>query len=99
MRKPSALAHRHELNDGNTMIVREVRVVGELVSIGAKPVRDLKIQHRGYGKKLMKKAENVSVEDFSAKKLAVTSGIGIRDWFYELGYKLDGVYVSKLLKS
>ena len=34
---------------------------------------------------------------FNAKKLAVISGFGARDWFYEMGYKLDGVYVSKTL--
>ena len=99
LRKPSDLAHRPELNDGNTMIVREVRVVGELVPKDSKPERNLQIQHRGLGKLLMKNAEKISIEDFGAKKLAVTSGIGVRDWFYKLGYKLDGVYVSKLLNS
>jgi len=99
LRKPSELAHRPELNDGNTMIVREVKVVGELVPRDSKPKRDTQIQHKGYGKMLMEKAEDISTEDFDAKKLAVISGIGVRNWFYELGYKLDGVYVSKFLKS
>jgi elongator complex protein 3 len=45
----------------------------------------------------MKEAEKISSEDFDAKKLAVISGIGVRAWFYELGYNLDGVYVSKFL--
>jgi elongator complex protein 3 len=99
LRKPSDLAHRPELNDGNTMIVREVRVVGELVPKDSKPKRNLQIQHRGYGKMLMKNAEKISIEDFDAKKLAVISGIGVRDWFYESGYNLDGVYVSKFLSQ
>ena len=99
LRKPSELAHRPELNDGNTLIVREVRVVGELVPRASKPKRDTQIQHKGYGKTLMEKAEEISTEDFDAKKLAVTSGIGVRNWFYKLGYKLDGVYVSKLINS
>ena len=99
LRKPSELAHRPELNDGNTLIVREVRVVGELVPRDSKPKRDTQIQHMGYGKTLMEKAEEISTEDFDAKKLTVTSGIGVRNWFYKLGYKLDGVYVSKLLNS
>ena len=46
----------------------------------------------------MEKSEKIAFEEFGAKKLAVISGIGARDWFYELGYKLDGVYVSKTLK-
>jgi elongator complex protein 3 len=45
----------------------------------------------------MENAEKISLEDFDAKKLAVISGLGVRDWFYEMGYKLDGTYVSKIL--
>ncbi len=97
LRKPSNLAHRSELNNGNTMIVREVRVVGELVPTDIDPVRKTQIQHRGFGKKLMKNAEKIAREDFDAKKLSVISGIGARDWFYDLGYTLDGPYVSKSL--
>ncbi len=97
LRKPSKFAHRTELNDGRTLIVREIKVVGELVPKDFKPNRVSQIQHRGFGRLLMKEAEKISVENFDAKKLAVISGIGVRDWFYELGYKLDGVYVSKSL--
>jgi len=97
LRKPSEYAHRPELNDGKTMIVREIKVVGELVPTNAKPNRYSQIQHRGYGKLLMENVEKISFEEFNAKKLAVISGIGARDWFYEMGYKLDGVYVSKPL--
>jgi len=97
LRKPSEYAHRHELNDGKTMVVREVKVVGELVPIDKKPNRKTQLQHRGFGKLLMEKAEKIALEDFNSKKLAVISGIGVRDWFYELGYTLDGFYVSKPL--
>lgn len=97
LRKPSKLAHRPELNDGKTMIVREIKVVGELVPKGTKPNRFTQIQHRGFGKLLMEQAEKIASEEFDCKKLAVISGIGVRDWFYEQGYKLDGVYVSKVL--
>ncbi|MBD3254543.1 MAG: tRNA uridine(34) 5-carboxymethylaminomethyl modification radical SAM/GNAT enzyme Elp3 [Candidatus Lokiarchaeota archaeon] len=98
LRKPSKFAHRPELNDGNTMIVREIKVVGELVPTDLKPRRMSQIQHRGYGTLLMDKAEKISSEEFDANKLAVISGIGVRDWFYSLGgYKLDGPYVSKFI--
>jgi len=97
LRKPSEFAHRPELNDGKTMIIREIKVVGELVPKDMKPNRFSQIQHRGFGKLLMENAEAISSEEFEAKKLAVISGIGVRDWFYEMGYKLDGVYVSKVL--
>lgn len=97
LRKPSELAHRPELNDGKTMIVREIKVVGELVPKDMKPSRLSQIQHRGFGKLLMENAEKISSEEFDVKKLAVISGIGVRDWFYEMGYELDGVYVSKTI--
>jgi elongator complex protein 3 len=97
LRKPSEYAHRHELNDGKTMIVREVKVVGELVPKDKKPLRNTQLQHRGFGKLLMENAEKIALEDFDVKKLAVISGIGVRDWFYEIGYSLDGFYVSKPL--
>ncbi|MCK4779321.1 MAG: GNAT family N-acetyltransferase, partial [Candidatus Lokiarchaeota archaeon] len=97
LRKPSEFAHRTELNDGKTMIVREIKVVGELVPKDSKPNSFSQIQHRGFGKLLMENAENISFVEYDIKKLAVISGIGARDWFYELGYKPDGVYVSKIL--
>ncbi len=97
LRKPSEFAHRPELRDGKTMIIREVRVVGELVAKDAKPRNNTQLQHRGYGKLLMENAEKIAVEDYYSKKLAVISGIGARDWFYKMGYKLDGYYVSKKL--
>ncbi len=97
LRKPSHFAHRSELNDGKTLIVREIRVVGELVPKNKAPENQDQIQHRGYGKLLMESAEKISLKDFEAKKLAVISGIGARDWFFSLGYESDGPYVSKLL--
>lgn len=97
LRKPSEFAHRPELSDGKTMIIREVRVVGELVPKDANPSNNNQLQHRGYGKLLMENAEKIAVEDYNSKKLAVISGIGARDWFYKMGYKRDGYYVSKKL--
>jgi elongator complex protein 3 len=97
LRKPSEFAHRPELNDGKTLVVREIKVVGELVPKDSKPNYYNQIQHRGYGKLLMKNIEKISKEEFDAKKIAVISGFGARDFFRKLGYHLDGVYVSKLL--
>ncbi len=97
LRKPSEFAHRYELNDGKTLIIREIRVVGEMVPKDDKPNQITQIQHRGYGKQLIAHAEKISTEDFDAKKLAVISGFGAKDWFFSLGYESEGPYVSKLL--
>jgi elongator complex protein 3 len=72
-------------------------VVGELVPTDIEPQRKTQIQHRGFGKKLMENAEKIAREEFDVKKLSVISGIGARDWFYHLGFTLDGPYVSKSL--
>ncbi|MGM0467185.1 MAG: tRNA uridine(34) 5-carboxymethylaminomethyl modification radical SAM/GNAT enzyme Elp3 [Promethearchaeati archaeon] len=99
LRKPSDFAHRPELNDGNTMVVREIKVVGELVAKDKKPYNKTQLQHRGFGTSLLEEAEEIAIRDFDAKKLSVISGIGVRSWFYDMGYVLDGPYVSKTLKN
>ena len=95
LRKPSEIVHRQELQN-KTMIVREIRVVGELVPRTNKPHGN-QVQHRGYGQKLLESAEKIAREEFGMKKLSIISGVGVREYFYNLGYHLDGVYVSKLL--
>lgn len=98
LRKPSELAHRPELNDGQTLIVREIKVVGELVAKDKQPYSKSQLQHRGFGSSLLEEAQKIAKKEFGAYKISVISGIGVRKWFYEMGYKLDGPYVSKLLK-
>lgn len=95
LRRPSDLAHRPEIRNCESMIVRELHVYGPLVPVHERP-RD-EWQHRGYGKNLLREAEKIAREEFDAKKLLVLSGIGVKEYYYRLGYKTDGVYVSKKL--
>ncbi|AGB16590.1 histone acetyltransferase, ELP3 family [Halovivax ruber XH-70] len=54
-------------------------------------------QHRGYGRRLMERAEALAT-DAGFSKLSVISGIGAREYYREkLGYHQDGPYVSKRL--
>jgi elongator complex protein 3 len=85
--------HRHEL-DGSAL-VRELHVYGSMVPVGEK-ARETNWQHRGYGTELLGCAENIA-HDEGYKKLAVISGIGVRDYYRKLGYALDGVYMSKMI--
>lgn len=86
--------HREELT--NSAIVRELHVYGNEATIGTEDETDW--QHQGFGKQLMKKAENISIEN-GYDKLAVISGIGAREYYKNhLNYEKDGVYVSKKLK-
>ena len=75
--------------------IRELHVYGSAVPIGEK---GSSIQHRGLGKQLLKEAERIARDVFGKKKLLVISGIGAREYYKKLGYKKDGVYVSKRLK-
>ena len=78
--------------DSRTSIVREIHTYGPQVNIGAKAGDGW--QHRGYGKRLLKAAEEVSAE-FGMEKVAIISGIGVKKYFIENGYSYDGSYVSK----
>ncbi len=74
--------------------IREVHVYGTAVGIGEKG----EIQHKGLGKKLVKEAERIAKEEWKCDKMAVISGVGVRNYFkYKLGYERDNVYMSKLL--
>ena len=82
-------------------IVRELRTYGQLHPL-AKPRRNsanfslTSPQHKGLGKKLMKRAEKIAGQEFGAKKIAVISGVGAQPYYRRLGYKLEGTYMIKL---
>ncbi len=94
LRIPSADAHRKEITP-HTAIVRELHVYGEEVAIGLE--KEGASQHRGFGSKLLAEAERIARSEFGKKKLAVISGVGVREYYYKRGYSLDGPYVSKKL--
>ncbi len=83
---------RKEITDKSALI-RELHVFGSAISIGKKG----NIQHAGYGKKLLKKAEDISRKN-KKNKIVVISGIGVRNYYRRLGYKKQGPYMVKNLK-
>ena len=80
---------------GKTAIVRELKVFGESVPLGE--TRKKALQHRGFGKRLMARAEKIAKEN-GAGKIAVIAALGTKDYYKKLGYCDDGVYMSKMLK-
>lgn len=78
----------------NSAIIREIQTYGEAVKIAEKKLAP---QHRGLGKKLIKKAEEIVKKEFKLKKIAVISGVGVREYWRKLGYKLKETYMVKLL--
>jgi len=89
----SEKTHRKELEGAAG--VRELHVYGEMLPVGEKRVREF--QHMGFGEKLLEEAERIAREEFNCRKLAVISGVGVREYYFKLGYRRDGVYVSKEL--
>jgi elongator complex protein 3 len=96
MRVPSIEAHRPEITEVPSAIVRELHVYGQLVPVGKHSAGAW--QHRGYGKELLAEAERIAKEEFGVKKLLVISALGTRRYYMRLGYGRDGVYVSKRLQ-
>ncbi len=75
-------------------LIRELHVYGTAVKIGL--TEEEKIQHRGIGKKLMKKAEEIAKKE-GRKKMIVISGVGVRNYYRKIGYEKEGPYMVKYL--
>ncbi|MEM3852055.1 MAG: tRNA uridine(34) 5-carboxymethylaminomethyl modification radical SAM/GNAT enzyme Elp3 [Methanomassiliicoccales archaeon] len=76
--------------------VRELKVFGRVVPIGANSTQDW--QHRGYGRKLLAIAEEIAADSGYAS-LRIISGIGTREYYRRFGYERDGHYMGKSLRS
>jgi len=79
---------------GNSSIIREIHVYGVSTPLSNKG----KVQHRGLGKKLIEKAQEITQREFGLGKMAVISGIGVREYYRKLGFKLQETYMVKELK-
>jgi elongator complex protein 3 len=76
-------------------IIRELHTYGKTVVHDQKS-SSTKTQHRGLGKQLMARAEEIAKEN-GFKKIAVISSIGTRDYYRKLGYEREGRYMTKKL--
>ncbi|VVB82297.1 Uncharacterised protein [uncultured archaeon] len=74
-------------------IVRELHVYGQSLKLGEAGKIS---QHIGLGKWLMNEAEKISQKN-NCKKISVISGIGVREYYKNLGYKLENSYMVKKL--
>jgi elongator complex protein 3 len=80
----------------DTGLIRELHVYGKALPLRKKSPEA--IQHQGIGKKLVAEAERIASEDFDKKKIAIISGLGVREYYRKsFGYKDDGFYVSRVI--
>ncbi len=81
-----------------TAIIRELHVYASAVAIGDAPDSNTKLQHRGFGRKLMAAAEEIAKKSGMCKMLVI-SGVGTREYYRKLGYGYDGPYMGKRLRG
>lgn len=79
----------------NSAIIREVHTYGKQIKVDK---TSTSAQHQGLGKQLIKSAEKITRQEFNLKKIAVISGIGVREYYKKLGYKLKDTYMIKNIK-
>jgi len=83
----------NELND--CAIIREIHTYGAVATVNSDENNLEKSQHHGFGRKLMQEAENIIKEKYKIKKLAVISGVGVREYYQKNGFKKVGTYMIK----
>lgn len=76
---------RLRIEKNKDSMVRELHVYGPALNLGEEGVVS---QHTGLGKQLMAEAEKIS-KRCGCKKLRVISGVGVREYYKNLGYSLD----------
>lgn len=78
-------------------IIREVHTYGKLLNLKSHDKKSP--QHAGLGKKLILEAEKIAKKEFTCEKISVIAGIGVREYYRKLGYKLQDTYMIKILKT
>jgi len=91
-RKSDSIASFLRLRLDENARIRELRVCGQALEIGAKS--DSATQHKGMGAHLLRKAEEIAAEN-SYKKISVTSAVGTRPYYRRFGYRKAGPYILK----
>lgn len=79
----------------NAALIRELHVYSNVNCVGADNKSSM--QHRGYGKKLIEEAENISKKN-GFYKIAIISGTGVRNYYRGRGYNLEDTYMIKHIK-
>ena len=77
--------------------VRELHVFGPEVALGERV--GAAAQHRGLGAALLAEAEQMAAHRYGAPVLRVLSGVGVRQYYRNLGYALEEPYMVKHLSG
>lgn len=79
---------------GRTAMIRELHVYGRIKQVGYTQ-KTAGAQHLGLGKQLLMAAERRAWWLHGIHRVAIISGVGVRDYYRKQGYELKGTYMVK----
>jgi ELP3 family radical SAM enzyme/protein acetyltransferase len=79
----------------NAALIRELHVYSTLSNVGNND-KEYSLQHKGYGKKLLMKAEEIAKSN-GFNKMAIIAGTGVRNYYKKFGYELEETYMTKTI--
>ncbi|MFA6594140.1 MAG: tRNA uridine(34) 5-carboxymethylaminomethyl modification radical SAM/GNAT enzyme Elp3 [Candidatus Buchananbacteria bacterium] len=94
LRLPAGSRQKAPTELSGAALIRELHTYGQALKLGGKS----QVQHLGLGKKLLTEAERIARRT-GYKKIAVISGIGVREYYKKLNYELTGTYMVKNLTN
>jgi ELP3 family radical SAM enzyme/protein acetyltransferase len=82
-----------------TALIRELHVYGKVIPVYSKDMKDKKsVQHGGFGTKLLLEAQKIAKEN-GFMRIAVISGVGVRNYYRKLGFVDEEYFLIKNLDS
>lgn len=75
-------------------LIRELHVYGKMQPVNIGDSKENSSQHAGFGTKLLIEAEKI-VKEYNISKLAVISGVGVREYYRKRGYMDYKYYLIK----
>lgn len=76
-------------------LIRELHIYGEAQTVGSDTL--VSAQHRGFGSKLLSRAEDIAKEA-GYSKIAVISGVGVKGYYKKKGFEDSQYYMFKKLQ-
>jgi ELP3 family radical SAM enzyme/protein acetyltransferase len=83
-----------------TALIRELHVYGQVVKVdnnNVMPDGSQTTQHSGFGKRLVQKAFEIAEEN-EYERIAVISGIGVKNYYRKFGFEDENYFMTKILK-
>jgi ELP3 family radical SAM enzyme/protein acetyltransferase len=83
----------------STAFIRELHVLGKHTELNNGTMNGAHSQqHRGYGRRLVEEAEKIAQEK-GFNRIAIISGVGVREYYRKFGYTLQSTYMVKEFKA